>query len=174
MEQPEDDLRFIIEPLAKHHDRPAFACGVKALDVYLQRQAGQDVNKRVAVAFVMTPDGRTIAGFYTLSQFAIELDVMPEEVVKRLPKYLYVPVTLLGRLAVDVRFRGRGLGEILLMDALSRSNQGSRQLGSAGVVVDAKDDRAKIFYKRYGFLELPKVPNRLYMPMGSVAELLKD
>ncbi len=123
---------------------------------------------------MLTPDGRTIAGFYTLSQFAIELDVVPEEIARKLPKYQYVPATLVGRLAVDSRYRGQDFGEILLMDALARCNLGSRQLASAAVVVDAKDDTAKMFYKKYGFLELPKVGNRLYLPMDSVAELLDN
>ena len=167
----ENKLTTFIEPLAKHHDRAAFSCGVKALDQYLQKQATQDVKRHVAVAFVLTPDSKTIAGFYTLSQYAIELDVIPEEIARKLPKYPLVPATLLGRLAVSAKFRSLRLGEKLLMDALCRSFQGSRQLASAAVVVDAKDDAAATFYRKYGFLKLPKVANRLFLPMGTIAEL---
>jgi len=123
------------------------------------------------VVFVLTPDGRTIAGFYTLSQYAVELDVIPEEIAKKLPKYPQAPATLVGRLAVSTQFRGQRLGEKLLMDALCRSFQGSRQLASAAVVVDAKDNRAVAFYKKYGFLELPKVAKRLFLPMGTIEGL---
>src|SRR5216683_2231802 len=94
---------------------------LEALDSYLHKQAGQDARKRAAVPFVATADGQTIAGYYTLSQYAIGLDAIPEEVAKRLPKYPMVSATLLGRLAVSTEFRGRGLGENLLMDALHRS-----------------------------------------------------
>jgi ribosomal protein S18 acetylase RimI-like enzyme len=169
--QEENKLKFFIEPLAKEHDRAAFSCGVKALDQYLQRQATQDVKKHVAVVFVLTPDGKTIAGFYTLSQYAVELDVIPEEIARKLPRYPHVPATLVGRLAVSANFRGQGLGERLLMDALCRCFNGSRQLASAAVVVDAKDDNAVAFYRKYGFLELPKVARRLFLPMGTIEEL---
>jgi GNAT superfamily N-acetyltransferase len=130
---------FVVEPLSSRHDRAVFSCGVPALDTYLHRQAGQDLKKRAAVSFVITPDGRTIAGYYTLSQYAVQLDVVPPEIAKKLPKYPVVPATLLGRLAVSTAFRGQGLGVILLMDALYRALAHGREVASAGVVVDAKD-----------------------------------
>lgn len=165
--------RFVIEPLGPKHARAAFCCGVEALDVYLHKQAGQDLKKRAAVPFVITPDGETIAGYYTLSQYAVQLDAIPEEVAKKLPKYPIVPATLLGRLAVSTAFRGQGLGTLLLMDALNRALQHSRELASAGVVVDAKDAAALAFYKKYGFLELPRVERRLFLPMGTVEQLFR-
>lgn len=165
--------KFVIEPLARKHDRAAFSCGVKALDQYLQRQATQDVKKHVAVVFVLTPDGKRIAGFYTLSQYAVELDVIPEEIAKKLSKYPHLPATLIGRLAVRASFRGQRFGETLLMDALRRALQGSRQLASAAVVVDCKDDTAVSFYKKYGFVELPKIARRLFMSMGTIEELFE-
>ena len=120
---------------------------------------------------MITPDGKTIAGYYTLSQYAIGLDVVPYELAKRLTKYSMVPVTLLGRLAVSSNFRGQGLGERLLIDALLRSLQSSRQVAAAAVVVDAKDVSAADFYKKYGFIELPKVERRLFLPMGTIEQL---
>lgn len=163
--------RFVIEPLGPKHDRAAFSCGVEALDAYLHKQAGQDLKKRAAVPFVITPDGKTIAGYYTLSQYAVQLDAIPPEVAKKLPKYPVVPATLLGRLAVSSAFRGQGLGAVLLMDALYRTLLHSREVASAGVVVDAKDAAALAFYRKYGFLELPKVERRLFLPMGTVEQL---
>lgn len=159
---------FRIEPLGSQHSREDFSSGESALDTYLRRQAGQDIRKRVATAFVVTADGRTIAGYYTLSQFAVELELIPDELAKRLPKYPWVPATLLGRLAVGLAFRGRGLGKFLLMDALCRALQGSRQVASAAVVVDAKDSAAASFYGAYGFLEMDKVPGRLLLPMTTI------
>ncbi len=173
MEQHKDRAKLAIEPLGVQHDRAAFSCGVAALDIYLHKQAGQDPRRRAAVVFVATPDGRTIAGYYTLSQYAITLDAVPDQIAKKLPKYPLIPATLVGRLAVSAAFRGQGLGEMLLMDALYRSLGGSRQLASVGVVVDAKDDAAVAFYRKYGFLELPKIPRRLLLPMATVERLFK-
>lgn len=163
----------MIEPLGPKHDRAAFSCGVQSLDVYLHRQAGQDFKKRVAVPFVITPDGSTIAGYYTLSQYAVQLDVIPPEVAKKLPKYPMVPGTLIGRLAVSMAFRGQGHGATLLMDALHRSLRYGREVASAGVIVDAKDAAAISFYRKYGFLELPRIERRLFLPMGTVEELFR-
>jgi len=171
--EKQKESRFAIEPLGEKHNRAAFSCGVEALDSYLHKQAGQDARKRAAAPFVATTDGQTIAGYFTLSQFAVGLDAIPEEVAKRLPKYPMVSATLLGRLAVSTEFRGRGLGEILLMDALHRSLDSSKQIASAGVIVDAKDEFAAGFYRRYGFVELPKIEKRLFLPMGTVEQLFR-
>ena len=165
--------RFVIEPLGPNHDRAAFSCGVEALDAYLHKQAAQDFRKRAAVPFVITPDGKTIAGYYTLSQYTVQLDAVPDEIAKKLPKYPFVPATLLGRLAVNTAFRGQSLGAMLLMDALYRALQHSKELASSGVVVDAKDAVALAFYKKYGFLELPRIERRLFLPMGTVERLFR-
>lgn len=168
-----EDPTFRIELLGLKHDRAAFSCGVDVLDVYLRKQASQDFKKHAAVPFVLTPDGRTIAGYYTLSQYAVRLDHVPPEVAKKLPRYPVVPATLIGRLAVSTAFRGQGHGETLLMDALHRIFQHSGEVASAGVIVDAKNAAAVSFYKKYGFLELPDVERRLFLPMGTVEELFR-
>lgn len=167
----QQELPFVIEPLGASHDRAAFSCGNQQLDFYLQTQAGQDLRKRAAVPFVITPDHKMIAGFYTLSQYAVHLGDLPEEMQKKMPKYQMVPATLLGRLAVSVRFRGQRLGERLLMDALHRALQSSKQIASAAVVVDAKDELAVGFYKKFGFIELPKVERRVFMSMATIDEM---
>jgi len=165
--------QFAIEPLGEKHNRAAFSCGVDARDSYLHKQAGQDARKRAAVPFVATPDGQTIAGYYTLSQYATALDAIPEEVAKRLPRYPMVSATLLGRLAVSVEFRRQGLGETLLMDALHRCLASSQQIASAAAIVDAKDESAVRFYKKHGFIALPKIENRLFLPMGTIEQLFR-
>jgi ribosomal protein S18 acetylase RimI-like enzyme len=140
--------------------------------IFTSRRA-QDPRKRAAVPFVITPDGQTIAGYYTLSQYAVQSDVLPAEVAKRLPKYPEVPATLLGRLAVSMAFRGKGLGAMLLMDAHYRTLLHSRELACAGVIVDAKDVMALAFYKKYGFLELPRTERRLFLPIGTIQQLFR-
>jgi len=166
--------QFVIEPLGSKHDRAAFSCGVDSLNVYLRKQAGEDLKKYTAVSFVLTADGKTIAGYCTLSQYAVQLENVPEHLAKKLPKYPMVPTTLIGRLAVDSAFRGQRHGETLLMDALYRICRHGRELVSAGAVVDAIDAAAATFYEKYGFLKLPKAPNRLFLPMATIEELFQD
>lgn len=167
---PQPKFRF--EPLAARHDRAAFSCEDERLNLYLRQQAGQDVRKRVAAVYVLTPDGKTIAGYYTLSQYAIDAGELPEELAKQLhvPKYDKRPATLLGRLARSEEFKGSGVGEILLVDALKRALEHSRKIASLAVLVDAKDEKGANFYRRYGFIDLPDHPNRLFIPMKTVEQ----
>jgi predicted GNAT family N-acyltransferase len=167
---------FSIEALDKtRHNRAAFSCEHEALVTYLKQQASQDIKKRVAAVFVLTPDGRTIAGYYTLSQYAVEAGELPEEVLKKLgvPKYPQLPATLIGRLARSLNFKGQGVGELLLVAALKQALDSSRTIASLAVVVDAKDEAAKTFYRKYGFLELPDHPNRLFLPMKTIEQMFR-
>jgi predicted GNAT family N-acyltransferase len=163
-----------IEPLDKaKHDRAAFCCEHELLNIYIREQANQDVPKRVAAVYILTPDGKTIAGYYTLSPYAIDAGQLPDELARklRIPRYDKVSATLLGRLARDKEFRGASLGEILLMSALQRALEHSRHVASFAVVVDAKDEKAKIFYQNYGFIELPGHPHRLFIPMKTIEQM---
>lgn len=120
---------------------------------------------------MLTPDGKAIAGYYTLSAYSVGLDKIPEEIAKKLTRMSEVPATLIGRLARSTAYKGRGIGEILLMDALKRSLANSAHVASWAVVVDAKDENAIVFYKKYGFMEIPGFPNRLFLPMATIAKL---
>jgi len=166
---------WTVEPLGKRHDRAAFSCGKAPLDRYLKDQAGQDARRRVAAPFVLLPEeaGKTIAGYYTLSAFGVRLDDLPEELAKRLPRYPVVPATLLGRLAVDRRYAGRGCGELLLMDALRRALDQAAAIAAAAVVVDALDDDAWRFYRHFDFIAFPDRRDRLFLPMKTVEALFK-
>jgi len=166
--------KFIVEPFdKKKHDRTAFSCEHEALIKYLKQQASQDIKKHVAAVFVLTRDGRGIAGYYTLSQYAIEIGDLPPELVHELglPKYKQLPATLLGRLARDITFKKQGVGELLLMSALKQALVHSRQIASMALVADAKDAKAKMFYLGYGFVELPDHPNRVVLPMKTIAQI---
>ncbi|MCU1299449.1 MAG: N-acetyltransferase [Acidobacteriaceae bacterium] len=165
--------KLTIEPLGQQHNRAAFSCGEAALDLYLQKQAGQDARKRASVTYVATEDRKTIAGYYTLSQYAVELEDIPEDIAKKLPKYPTVPASLLGRLARSLAFRGRDIGPMLLMDALRRCLEASKGLASTGVVVDAKNEKANKFYRQFGFLDLPNVKGHLFLPMGTIETMFE-
>lgn len=161
-----------VEVLAKGHERSGFDCGHKALNEYLREHAGQDARKGASSCFVLCEGGdKKVVGFYTLSSLSVVIGAWPETVVKKLPRYPVVPATLLGRLAVDEKFQGKGAGEHLLMDALRRSWEVSRQVASAAVVVDAKDERAVRFYEKYEFMRFRDEPMRLFLPMRVIEKL---
>jgi predicted GNAT family N-acyltransferase len=159
---------FKIEPLGEHHDRAAFSCGKDPLDQYLRNQAGQAIKKNLAAVFILTPDGKKIAGYYTLSSYVVKLDEIPEGIAKKLTRMQEIPATLLGRLARSIEFRGQGIGELLLVDALKKALENSTRIASWAVIVDAKDEEAVEFYKRYEFIPFPSKPNRLFLPMNAI------
>ncbi len=167
-----DSFDYLIEALGKQHDQTFFCCGVEPLDRYLKQQAGQDARKRVAAPFVLIEkNSGTVAGYYTLCATSIDIDELPTEIVKKLPKYPDVPATLLGRLAVDQNFRKKGLGEVLLMDALSRCLK--NEIATMAVVVSAKDDKARSFYEHFDFIRFPDYPYRLFLPMTTIAKMFE-
>ncbi|MGH2460374.1 MAG: GNAT family N-acetyltransferase [Chloroflexota bacterium] len=158
------------EPLGPRHDRQAFSCGVEPLDRYLRQQAGQEQRRNVAVPYVLVDvETGAIVGYYTLSAFTIAPASLPSEASQKLPRYRTYPAILIGRLALDHRYHGKGLGRVLLADALTRCRVLSKELAAIAVVVDAKDDRARSFYEHVGFLRLLDDPYRLYLPMATIA-----
>lgn len=160
-----------VEKLGAAHDRQSFSSGVEALDRYFKNQAGQEARKHIAAPFVLVlPDGR-IAGYYTLSATAVPAPDLPAEIARKLPRYPVIPATLLGRLAVDLRYRGQGYGRFLLADALFRALRS--EIASFAVIVDAKDDEAQHFYLRESFLPFPDHPMRLFRPMADIARLFE-
>jgi ribosomal protein S18 acetylase RimI-like enzyme len=166
-----DEPPLVIEPLGAHHDRTAFSCGEPALDSYLQRQASQDIRRRVARVFVAVGDvPEKIAGYYSLSATSFEKNELPSALTKRLPHYP-VPAATLGRLAVDREQQGRGLGEMLLLDAIRRVIGASAVLAVYAIVVDAKNERAQAFYERYGFRLFAGEPRRLFLPLETFEKL---
>lgn len=157
------------------HNRTDFSCGIAALDRYLRTQAGQDQRRGVGQIYVATPaDSDDVAGYYSVSTFGIDPAGLPSSLSKKLPRYDQIPAAIIGRLAVDQRHQGHGLGKFLLFDALYRLMQTREQLGLWAVVVDAKDKTAAEFYARYGFASFPSRPLRLFLPMETVRRLFSS
>jgi len=166
-----DKTSLIVEPLAAHHDRKAFSCGEPALDTYLQRQASQDIRRRVAQVFVAVGDAPgKIAGYYSLSAASFDRIELPPALKNRLP-YYPVPAAVLGRLAIDRARQGHGLGETLLLDAVRRVLRASTAIAVYALVVDAKNERAQAFYERYGFRAFADTRRRLFLPLETVEKL---
>lgn len=169
------DKAWRIDPLSPAHDRKGFSCGNTALDRYIQQQARQDTEKRVAAPFVLTePPALRVLGYYTLSASVIDVRALPQNLTRKLPRYPQLPVTLLGRLAVDESASGRGIAAFLLMDALRRSLEAATDIAAMAVVVDAKDDAAEGFYRHFSFLPLQSQPRRLFLAMKAIAGLFSD
>lgn len=161
-------------PLTHTHNRKDFSCGNEMLDRYLQTQARQDMQRNLAQVFVLTEaDQVTIKGYYTLSNSSLLLSELPEELRRQLPRYPKLPATLLGRLAVSIRHQGQGVGRLLLVDALLRSLRQTTEIASIAVVVDAIDEAAVNFYKKYHFISLPETPQTLFIEMATVQKLLR-
>ena len=158
-------LAFSIEPLAASHDRKAFSCGVPPLDRYLHALATQDVRRRISNCFVALDAAGTIAAYYTFAATSFPLADLPPELTKRLPRYAALPAGLIGRLAVDHRFRSQRLGGALIMDATRRAAYADPSIFA--LVVDAKDEAAAAFYRHVGFQPFASRPMSLFLPIAT-------
>lgn len=160
---------LVIEPLNRHHDRTAFNSGIESLDRYLRRQASQDIRRRVSRVFVCRgrQDETRVRGYYTLSTLAIDLSELPELVAKKLPKHS-IPAALIGQLAVNIAEQGKGIGRLLLSDAIKRTLAVSGEIAIYAIVVDAINNEAESFYMKYGFAHLASRGKRLYLPLKSL------
>lgn len=165
-------MSYLTALLATSHERAKFSCGNAMLDNYIQKQARQDVKAKVSGCFILPDDSKEIKGYYTLSNGSIPNSQLPGYFLKKLPRYQDLPVTLLGRLAVDNKFKGQKLGSKLLIDALKRNYDASANIGSMAVVVDPIDKDATDFYTRFGFIKLPD-SGRMFLPMATIEQLFK-
>ena len=159
---------LVIEPLNRKHNRTAFNCGIDSLDRYLKHQASQDIKRRVSRAFVVRSrqDETRVLGYYTLSTLSIDLSVLPEKLAKKLPKHP-IPAALIGRLAVNVSAQGKGIGKMLLSNAIKRTLAISDDIAIYAIVVDAINEEAESFYMQYGFAHLASEGKRLFLPLKS-------
>jgi GNAT superfamily N-acetyltransferase len=157
----------IIERLdPQRHQRDAFSCGDLALDQFLHAHARKYFERGLGVTWVATSDDTPsrIDGYYTLAMNALLADELRSSRI-RLSR---IPVVLLGRLAVDARLQGQGLGTDLLMHALQTACHLSQIIGTHAVIVDPMNDRVMRWYQRYGFMPLPDTPTRLLLPMATI------
>lgn len=161
-------MNFQIRALDSSVNTDVFQCGRESLDDYIRRYASQDVRRNVARVFIATPenDPQLLAGFFTLSAGSVTCSSLPAALARKLPHYP-VPVALVGRLAVDAKFQGKGLGSILLADACQKVSQASAVLAVVGIIVDAKDVAAVAFYEHFGFISLPGQADRLILPAAT-------
>ena len=165
-------MSYLTSLLAGSHEKADFLCGNDMLDGYLHKQAKQDMKRKLSACFVLSENDKEIKGYSTLSSASIQRNQLPESVIKKLPPaYNDLPVTLLGRLAVAIQFKGQGIGKLLLIDALRRSYEiSTTSIAAMAIVVDPIDDEAISFYSKYGFISLPD-SGRMFIAMNTVGQL---
>tara|TARA_R110001583_G_scaffold193707_1_gene362789 strand:+ start:982 stop:1485 length:504 start_codon:yes stop_codon:yes gene_type:complete len=164
----------ISEPLNSAHKKSDFSCGKEMLDRYIQEQASQDVKRKLSACFVVNDvETNLLKGYYTLSNNSIPIELVPNQIQKKLPRsYKSIPTTLIGRLAIDNKFQGQGIGKLILIDALKRSYEISKTIGSFAVIVDPIDQNAENFYDKYGFIKLPD-SGKMFLPMKTISQLFE-
>jgi len=156
---------MLILALTGSHDRQGFDCGQPELNDWLRRIARQHQDKGLSRTFiaVIEEDAARICGYYALTLTEVDTQSLPEARRKKLPDL--IPGIRLGRLAVDTRFQGKGLGELLLVDALERARLIHEHAGVVGLFVDAIDDKAAAFYAHFGFEAFVDDPLKLFLPV---------
>lgn len=163
-------MSYPIKPLHPGLNKKEFKCGKEMLDNYLQKQANQDLKRRLCTVSAMV-DGNRIIGYYALSTASISRELVPVNVQKKMPpSYQNLPAILLGRLALDENYKGQRLGEYLLMDALKKCCDASlSHIGAMAVIVDPLDADAEAFYAKYDFIKLDS--GKMFLTMQTIAGL---
>jgi GNAT superfamily N-acetyltransferase len=157
-------------PINQEHNTSLFDCGVEALNTYLKKYALQNHYNGSARTYVATR-GNEVVGYYTLAYGSVTHEEAPARIVKGLAHH-QVPVIVLARLAISLKERGTGLGKGLLKNALLRTLQAADIAGLRAVLVHAKDDTARSFYEKFGFLPSPISEYTLFLLMKDLKKIV--
>jgi predicted N-acetyltransferase YhbS len=157
-------------PLSNSHLIADFDCGVESLNDWLRKRAWKNQASNVSRTYVVCKE-KNIIGYYCLSSAAIDREDMPKSQQRNMPDP--IPAVLIGRLAVDLKYKGRGIGAGLLQDALVRIVTASQTVGIAYILVRALDVEAKRFYEKYGFVAIPEETLTLFLPVATALAALR-
>jgi hypothetical protein len=163
---------FRLATLERTHRRKAFDCGESAVNEWFHTRALQNQDKHLSTTKVLLASDLAIAGFYTLATGQVDFGDLPPEVARNLPRRA-LPVAILAWMGVDRRLHGQHLGARLLAQALSDCHMASRTFAFIAVILDCLNDRARAFYKRWDFRELPGNPYRLFLTARALDALMK-
>lgn len=155
-------------PIDASDDLSQFDCAEESLNDWLRQRALK--SEAVSARTYVVTERRRVVGYYCLAAGGVSRASVPRKIRHGLPDP--APVMVIGRLAVDRDYWGRGVGSGLLKDALQRILQVSAEVGVRAVLVHAIDDDARAFYARYGFIEFPSSSRTLFLPLESVARAL--
>lgn len=159
-------------PYHRSYKRDQFSCGKPSLDNYILKNATKDIKAGACTCFVVLDEQEYVIAFYTLATQSIPFDDASDTLRKSI-NYPHIPVILLGRLAVHELYKGKGLGKLLLADALKKCLEVSKEkVGAVAVIVDPIDKEAESFYAKYGFTKLPD-SGRMFMTMWMIEEALR-
>jgi GNAT superfamily N-acetyltransferase len=148
------------------HNRKDFDCGVEVLNQYLQKVVNQDQKRNLTKISVLA-ENEEIIECYSISAHSVMRDYLPEDINPR--AYKDMPFLLLGRVAVDKRYQGKGYGDTLILHAFKTTMEAAEKVGILGIVVDAKDKKAASFYEGFGFRCLLGTENRLVLPISAIS-----
>jgi len=163
----------IISPLARHHDRSGFDCGVLQLNSFIKATARQHGDKGISRTFVLSEPEHpgSILGYLTLTLSEVRAEHLPEKYAKRYPSH-GLPAVRLARLAVDFSHQGYGYGSLLLAEAIRRTLLIAEHAGVVGLFVDPKGDPARKFYQKFGFVALRGHEPQLFLPLETLLAAL--
>lgn len=161
-----------IEKLRRDHAVDLFDCGQEALNRFLVRYAFQNQHAEASQTYVALM-GDEVVGFYTLVVAQVEHDDAPQRLGKGLARHP-IPLMLLARLAIATSWQGKGLGSGLLKDAMLRTLQAADIAGIRAMAVHAKDDDARAFYQRFGFVPAPTDAHHLFVLLKDVRAILNQ
>jgi hypothetical protein len=153
---------FRLEKLERRHPRSEFRCGKDEVESWLATKALQHQEKRLSVTRVLIDNENAIAGYYTLASGQIDFKELPADTAKSLPKRT-LPAAVLAWFGISVSCQGRGLGGLLLAQALRDCYEAGKTFAFVAVVLDCLDDSTKSFYQKWDFKELPGYPHRLFL-----------
>ncbi len=177
----DDELKISIEPFdPDKHDRTAFSCGAERIDNFLKRSAKKHQKGDFTRVWIVTRLGESaVLGFYAVNSHALVGEDLPARLTKNTPRHGAVPAAYVSMIGVDKTMQGRGLGRILLVDAVKRIARVSEALGVAAIVLDVLDDdgaeavlKRKAFYESMGFQTFPSRPLRMFLPTSAARKLL--
>jgi predicted N-acetyltransferase YhbS len=156
-------------PLAARHELEQFSSGAPPLDEWLKRRARQNEIGGASRTYVIC-EGRRVIGYYSLAAGSVLREAATGRVRRNMPDP--VPVALLGRLAVDSGWQGKGLGAALLRDAVLRVVGAAGSIGVRALLVHAISDEAKSFYERFGFRASATDPMTLMITIDEAQNIL--
>ena len=153
-------------PIGQSHKLEEFSCSIASLDRWLKTKAWHNENARASRTYVLCDDDNNVIGYYALATGSISPNQAPRKVKRNMPNP--IPVMVLGRLAVDQNYQGKGLGDALLRDAILRIIQAAEIAGIKAIVVHAISEQAKQYYAARSFIESPAHPMTMILPLDSI------
>ncbi|MDF7776296.1 GNAT family N-acetyltransferase [Sphingomonas sp. AOB5] len=157
-------------PITSQHRLAEFSCGNSSMDSWLKKHAIHDEG-RASRTYVVTVRAQVVA-YYTLAVGCMTLSALPRKIRQNLPQQ--VPITVLGRLAVDIEHAGKGIGRALLCEAMQRTLEVAEHVGVRALVVHAIDSDAALFYEQFGFLRFPAGSLILLLPIETIAQAIDE